>query len=146
MKRNSLLAWILFLIALYTINCDRIFDSILSPTKNCTVPNQQLTLGDTLGIAYQDTLFNCEEDIWISFDSLVADSRCPIGVVCIWEGNAEVSLTFDSTRFHLNTYPNFRTDTTISSFHIDLIDVQPYLHIDSLYTDEQYSVAIRVTR
>lgn len=146
MKQISIFILILLTVGLQTINCDRIYDFILSPAKNNTPSNQYLALGNTLSIAYQDTLFNHKEDIWLSFDSLITDSRCPIGALCIWEGNAKVSLSFNSIRFQLDTHPNFTTDTTLSSFHIDLIDVQPYPHIDSLYTDDQYSVEIRVTK
>lgn len=32
----------------------------------------------------------------IHFDSVPEDSRCPINVVCVWEGNATVRLSLDS--------------------------------------------------
>ncbi len=146
MKTNKILLLVVFIIGFIALRCKRIFDSVFSPTNDDTLSDQHLTLGDTLSIAYQDTLFNHEEDIWLLFDSLITDSRCPIGVLCIWKGNAEVSLTFNSISFHLNTNTSFTSDTTISTFHIDLIDVQPYPHIDSLYTDKQYSVENRAIK
>ena len=147
MKIFTILILILLLTAFNTINCERIFDSVLSPKNDTsTIADHILTLNDTLSIAYRDTLFNREKNIWLSFDSLITDSRCPIGVLCVWEGNAKVSLIFNSIQFNLNTHALFIEDTTISSYHIDLINVWPYPHIDSLYTDDQYSVKIRVTK
>ncbi len=146
MKRCTLLLLIFSMTAFNAINCERIFDSVFSPTNDDTLSDQYLTIGDTLSIAYQDTLFNRDEDIWLSFDSLIADSRCPIGVLCVWEGNTEVSLTFNEIHFQLNTHPTVTNDTTISPYHIDLINVWPYPHIDSLYTDDRYSVEIRITK
>ncbi len=147
MKRYALLIAILLILVLNTINCERIFNSFLSPISDKKTDfNPVLTLKDTLNIAYRDTLFNHEENIWLSFDSLIADSRCPIGVQCIWEGNAEVSLIFNSIQFNLNTHGSYTRDTTISTYHIGLMDVRPHPHIDSLYTKNQYSVKVMVTK
>ncbi|MCJ7813621.1 hypothetical protein MUP95_09940 [bacterium] len=147
MKTYTLLIVILLIVAFNTINCERIFNSFLSPiNENKTNSNHILTLNDTLSIACRGTLFNHEENIWLSFDSLITDSRCPIGVQCVWEGNAKVSLIFNSIQFNLNTHASFARDTTISTYHIDLIYVWPYPHIDSLYTKNQYSVEIMVTK
>ena len=114
-------------------------------------PNESnLILNDTLEIAYQDTFFNADEKIWITFDSLLSDSRCPLNVVCVWEGNAEVSFVLysegEEAEFTLNTYSGFTNDTTIFAYDISLIDVFPYPHIDSVYTMDDYSVQIIITQ
>lgn len=109
-----------------------------------------LILNDTLEIGYQDTLFNSDDSIWIAFDSLVSDSRCPIGAVCKWEGNAELSFMFywdnETNRFSLNTHSTFTNDTTLWGYQISMINVFPYPHTVSLYTVEDYSVEIVITR
>jgi len=111
---------------------------------------KELILNDTLTIAYQDTLRNTDENSWLTFSSLVADSRCAINVVCVWEGNAEISFTFfngvKSASFNLNTHPMFGRDTTVLGFDFSLIEVDPYPHIDSLYTAEDYSVSVLMTK
>ena len=103
---------------------------------------------DILKIVYQDTLFNYDEDIWITFDSLITDSRCAIGTECKWEGNAELLFIFNKVEeieFTLNTYCDFRTDTTINNYNISLINVLPYPHKDSLYTSSDYSAEITIS-
>ena len=115
--------------------------------SNSPVENK-LMLNDTLTIAYQDTLRNADENRWLTFSSLVQDSRCAINVVCIWEGNAEISFTFfngaKNASFNLNTHPMFGRDTTVLGFDFSLIEVDPYPHIDSLYTADDYSAKILI--
>ncbi len=109
-----------------------------------------LPLPDTLDLAYQDTLFFSESPGWLTFDALVHDSRCPTGVACIWEGNAEVTFALSQDgrqhAFTLNTHPTYTTDTTLADLSIVLVDLMPYPHGDSTYRDEQFSVRIFVDR
>ncbi len=110
----------------------------------------QLALPDTLDLAYQDTLFFSESPGWLTFDALVHDSRCPTGVACIWEGNAEVTFALSQDgrqhAFALNTHPTYTTDTTLADLSIALLDLMPYPHADSTYRAEQFSVRIFVDR
>ena len=43
----------------------------------------------------------------IKFVSVVEDSRCPIGVACVWAGNAKIKITVTSAQgektFEINT-------------------------------------------
>lgn len=106
----------------------------------------ELVSNDTLTIVFQDTLRNPAEKSWLTFSSVVADSRCPIGVVCVWEGNAEIAFMFfdgeKSIDFNLNSNPMFVTDTTVLGFTFSLLVVNPYPHIDSLYTESDYSAKV----
>ena len=137
----------IFLIVVF-LGCN-FFACEKSSVTDSTVINE-LILNDTLTIAYQDTLRNPAENSWLTFSSLVADSRCAINVVCVWEGNAEISFTFfngvKSASFNLNTHPMFGRDTTVLGFDFSLIEVDPYPHIDSLYTAEDYSVSVLMTK
>ena len=36
------------------------------------------------------------EPLSIKFTTVVDDSRCPIGVICIWEGNAQIRLRLET--------------------------------------------------
>jgi hypothetical protein len=141
MKLISVILLFLFIIGFYALKCNRNTNLIVNPTKYNT-----LFLNDTLNVTFKDTLFNYEKNIWLSFDSLITDSRCPIGVICVWEGNARVSLVFNAIRFNLNTHKSFTNDTTILNYQINLINVWPYPHIDSLYTNDQYSAEIIVNK
>ena len=99
--------------------------------REAGLENVPLALPDTLDLAYQDTLFFYEQQDWLTFDGLVHDSRCPTGVTCIWEGNAEVTYT---------------PDTTLADLTVALLDLMPYPHGDSTYQAEQFLVRIFVIR
>jgi hypothetical protein len=81
-------------------------------------------------LKYQVTQTFDDYNFNICFDS-VDDGRCPIGVFCIWGGNAAVSFKFThrnkETRFVLNTAGGnyFRSDTTIGNYNIKLIRLNP---------------------
>jgi len=111
--------------------------------------DRTLLVNDTILVAYGDTLRNEQLNMWITFDELLQDSRCPIGVWCFWEGNAELSfLVFDSRKVHelvLNSNPSFPTSADIEKYKIHLINVTPYPHIDSLYTPYDYRAQILIT-
>jgi len=79
----------------------------------------------------------------------IDDTRCPIGVICIWEGNASVQLhlktkedeynfTLDTNRFH----PNFNNEVTIEGFNYQLIDVLPYPVVDKKQSKKTIKVLI----
>jgi hypothetical protein len=109
-----------------------------------------LVLADSVYIQYQDTLFIEGENAWISFDSLLDDSRCPVGIICVWEGNAKIGFSLgkgtQKVEFSLNTYKSFLNDTTIWDYSISLLDVLPFPHRDSSYTPSDYSAKILVIK
>jgi hypothetical protein len=127
------------------VSCERDKSYIFNPLRKTN-----LALEDTLTIAYQETIYNNEEKISITFDSLKGESRCPMDVVCVWEGNAEVLFRFaheeDQVSFSLNSNPTFRTDTTVFDFTISLLDVLPYPHTQRTYTEKDYSVKVKISR
>lgn len=90
----------------------------------------QFNLGDTLTLAYHETAENAPSRTFIRFDSVLGDSRCPINVVCVWEGNAAIAFDMEEPggehRFSLNTHAGFARDTVLAGRTISLIDVLPY--------------------
>ncbi len=76
----------------------------------------------------------------LEIDSVITDSRCPVGVNCIWEGNAEVRLELIvGGNYHhylnLNTNSNFQQDTVISGIAFRLANILPY---PSAHNDLEY--------
>ncbi|MBN2412872.1 hypothetical protein JXQ31_14380 [candidate division KSB1 bacterium] len=120
-------------------------DGIFEPGGDNTI-----VLGDTLNVGYGTTLQNIQEHIWITFDSVYEDSRCPLNVDCVWAGNAKLGFTFKQsirkTSFSLNTHANFKRDTTVYFYQISLIDVLPYPHSDSTNTAKDYTAQIVVKK
>lgn len=78
----------------------------------------------------------------------VNDSRCPVNVVCIWEGDAVVDLSFKSnqktTSFKLHTHDNFQQDTVIDNIKIELAKVAPYPKSGT--KQKNYTAELNITR
>ncbi len=108
----------------------------------------QPQIGDTLVVAYQQTIRYPAESVSISFDSLASDSRCPIGAQCKWAGDAELIFTFSAgskqVEISLHSYLS-PGDTTVLGYNIELIDVNPYPHIGSTYVPYDYSATIYIS-
>jgi len=106
--------------------------------------------GDTITIQYQETIYNEEENIGIKFISLIEDSRCPVDLVCYWEGNAKILFRITKNalgkNFALNTYKEFTTDTVLFGYSISLIKVMPLRHSDSLYSQGDYSADLAISK
>ena len=73
------------------------------------------------------------DKLTLCFDSLIADSRCPANVVCIWQGTAVAKFSLrknnEPTSFTLatiNMSPNYRKDTTIMGYKIEFVNLSPY--------------------
>jgi len=91
-----------------------------------------------------------ENNLSFKIDSVLEDSRCPSGVMCIWEGNAKVRFDFSLnnklTQFSLNTANSFRRDTTITGYKIQLIRVNPYPVYPGLIKQSDYTTLIKITK
>lgn len=66
----------------------------------------------------------------LEFTTLAEESRCPVDVTCIWEGNAQILMRWRSPRgegrIELNTHPNRQTSATVDSRSVNLRKLEPY--------------------
>ena len=66
----------------------------------------------------------------LEFTTLAEESRCPVNVNCIWEGNAQILMTWRSPRgegvFELNTHDKRQTSATVDSRSVTLRKLEPY--------------------
>jgi hypothetical protein len=113
-----------------------------------TCQKEFVPFNETIELNYKVTKTFDDSNLKICFDS-VADSRCPTDVVCVWAGNAAVSFIFTDankeTRFVLNTYQGFRTDTLISGYRIKLVDVNPLPRLNPPNNPEDYKAEVLIT-
>jgi hypothetical protein len=109
----------------------------------------ELKLNETVDLAYNEMYCNSNYEIRISFDSL-QDSRCPIGALCVWEGNARVKVYVQQSgigpaAFWLNTNVQFLTDTVVNGLRYELIDVLPYPEMDKEYQPDDYILQMHIS-
>ena len=109
-----------------------------------------MLLNDTLELHYGKIYTNYENKLSIQLDSVTEDSRCPYNVECIWAGNAKVKFDFiinnKLNQFSLNTSTGFLTETIISGFIIQLIELKPYPVYPNPILQKDYIARVKISR
>ena len=89
----------------------------------------------------------------IRFDGVTADSRCPLGVMCIQAGNATVSLTVTdgagpktTVLLYANPTPQTPTSAKVGGYEISLVAVQPIRRRDVTIPPASYIATLHVSK
>ena len=130
----------------------------LNPTfdyKNVFITDSEdfnnLIFNDTIDLSYRDCLTDAENQMYICLDSVLNDSRCPIGAYCFWEGNAEVRFKFEKYNskpilFNLNTNMRFTTDTIIDGYKFTIIGLSPHPTLGYRTAQKDYKAELVVNK
>lgn len=89
--------YLLLLMALLMVSCLDFLSNSPDDGKEEVILNQttyELRVGETIKTQ------NLGE---VSLVDVLEDSRCPIDVECVWEGNLKISLEIDKVKYELNT-------------------------------------------
>jgi hypothetical protein len=114
---------------------------------------REVYINEPFTLQYEETVKLASFDFYISLKDVV-DSRCPTDLVCVWEGEAEVSLNcFSSVEdFGLinikeppaepdsETIVDEVNDTTVYVYHIECQAVNPYPQTQDGIPLEEYVV------
>ena len=142
------------------VNCDSnidIVDALLIAKYYVDLikffPCEQI-IGIELGIPFklkygQTARFNGEN--MLTFQDVLSDSRCPIDVLCVWEGEVEVQLEYsnpevNATRFSLSSVTNMDEQVGNYLFAMDNEVLPPQGTSDSTIDKEDYVITIIITR
>ena len=110
--------WSLFILIILLAGCGK-----ENPTAST------FKLNEPFEIPYQQVFHNNDQNVSIYLDSVLYDSRCPLGFLCTWEGNALVRFRFISNHtvndLLLNTFKDFRNDTIINGYKISMVSLAP---------------------
>lgn len=112
------------------------------------IPTEQLIesqLDEEIQIKIGESVTLEGGNLTIKFKSLAGDSRCPQGVVCVWEGNAEVILEVSKNEVALNTALDPK-EKVVGDYNIQLRDVIPYPKAGEELKPENYSIKIVVSK
>ena len=113
----------------------------ITPTKQLIEPK----LDEEIQIEFGESITLEKGKLTIKFKSLVGDSRCPQGVVCVWAGNAEVILEVSKNKIALNTTLDPRQQV-VGDYNIQLRDVIPDPKAGEELKPEDYSIKIVVSK
>ncbi len=114
-----------------------------SPSAAVAPPPEETTDG-TIIVSFGDSITLPGEQFPIRF-AAIDESRCPTGVVCVWEGDAAVSLDFSRTTYTLHTALAPRS-RTIGLYVVELINVKPYPEFQKEIPPESYSITLKVRK
>jgi hypothetical protein len=106
-------------------------------------------LGDTVAVRRGESVVFGNE-IFITFNRVSEDSRCPEDVKCVWAGNARVELSMRKSGGHalpivLNTGIVPR-DTMIDRYHVALHALAPATNSKRVIGPDEYVASISVSR
>lgn len=104
-----------------------------------------------IDIGMNELYYDRNYDFRLQIDSVLNDSRCPVGVVCVWAGNAQVRLDLIVEgnyhyQFSLNTNSSFQQDTLIRGIKYKLLNVLPYPDINKELNYQKYRVRVSATK
>ena len=146
MKQLSFIVFFIILLSAFLYSGCELFQ------RDCYCSNyaaEELTLNDTVELRYSELYCNSKYEFRLSFDSL-SDGRCPIGMMCLWEGNARVKLIIPQPGKSIstvwrNTFDGFLTDTTVYSIRYELIDLLPYPDVDKDYSLDDFILHLKIS-
>jgi hypothetical protein len=105
-------------------------------------------LGEAFDLKYGQTVQLSSNAITVIFQEIEADSRCPAGVECVWEGNAEVLLKVSTTDlsgvYSLNTTLEPKL-IDHDGYMLELVSVSPYPVYGEDISEQDYTIRISVT-
>lgn len=94
-------------------------------------------------------------NVWMNLTDVLADSRCPQGVACVWAGDAAVSIVVHpgcykdgcaapSASITLHTTLEPRIDSALG-YRVQLLSLKPEPVVDTPVDSSQYVAWVKVT-
>jgi len=130
-------------IILILISCFEKSDVVMPELKNYSIAREDSL---EITISYNQSI-KINDELIISFEDVVADSRCPTYAICVWAGDGEVKLKI--TKNGVEAYSSLHTfldpkSTTFENYSIKLKTLSPYPTIDEEIKKEKYTIELVV--
>jgi hypothetical protein len=114
------------------------------------VDAKTVSLGHSFSLAVGQSASIDGEDLAIRFIDVIADSRCPSGVVCIWQGEVAclVEITYSGTgQQKVLTYPGLTQEPSNAQFgpYQFTFSVEPYPEAGEEIEKSEYRLNLLVT-
>lgn len=90
------------------------------------------------------------EDLELTFLAVVEDSRCPIDVICVWEGNAQVELALkarNASRVQMVLHSNLApTELEYAGYRVRYLNLEPRPCTRCRLNPKEYKLKLIVSR
>src|SRR5688572_2065956 len=98
--------------------------------QRATQTQGKTTIGQHFVISARDTIALDNGALSVTFEEVKADSRCPLDVSCVWEGDATVVLWVkksgsDGVSLELHTSSRFSAEATYGGYRVRLQELKP---------------------
>jgi len=118
----------------------------LGPSSLTRVP-----LGREFRLAVGQSAVVEDTGLRLSLDGVAQDSRCPIDVSCVWEGDATVALTVTGRSgprgtYELHTSARFDRETSHGAYRIALVRLEPAPRSGATVPPSAYRATLLVVR
>lgn len=115
-----------------------------------TPPPKEVSLGEKFTLRAGQEAVIRDTDLRLRFSRVVQDSRCPIGVQCVWQGNGQIHLSWERSQARpiwllLNTGLSPK-DFSCGGLGVDLVDLQPPARPNIEIDPAEYQVVLVVRR
>jgi hypothetical protein len=106
-------------------------------------------LGREFTLRVGETAMVDDTSLRISVDKVADDSRCPVDVQCVWEGDATVSVAIVDTAarsYALHTSGRFEREVTHGAYHVALVRLDPVPRSTAPVTPSDYRATLLVRK
>ena len=120
------------------------------PTPPAAGAQPEITLGQEFALRVgQTAALGGGAGIRLTFEAVREDSRCPVGVTCIWAGDAVVAVTVDDTggggtrtlvEFHTN--PSVDAEAVFGGYTLRLVGLSPVPREGSTIEVDEYQATL----
>ena len=91
-----------------------------------------------------------EDDVRLTLKSVADDSRCPVDVTCVWEGDAKVSVEIltptPRSEHELHTSSRFDREATHGAYRVTLVKLEPAPRSTATISQGDYRATFVVVR
>lgn len=114
-------------------------------------PSKPVPLGKPFELKSGEAATVADELLVIRFESVTADSRCPVGVVCVWAGDASVGvratrLPATTASLTLHTDGALGSESSFQDYVIRLVELTPRPRASETIPPRDYVATLVVTR
>ena len=110
----------------------------------------QSNVGEAFELRVGEASTVSDAGVRIEFERVIEDSRCPVGVTCIWEGDATVRLRVvgvgADVSVDLHTHPNFAQERTAGNYRVRLGKLAPQPRAERPVNSKEYVATLVVTK
>lgn len=112
--------------------------------------NKEVKMNEEFALGVNQQVFVNTEDLMIEFSSVLEDSRCPVGVNCIWEGNAKIQIKVSKSKvetavFELNTSLEPK-NISFQDYKIHFVGLEPRPKAEAHTKKEDYSATLSLIK